>query len=89
MDEYASSGLEEIQQTKHSSTKLTPNEANDDKNHMGVKVNLTRREKNTRKYEEIKENYKVRKIEYDTTGNRTFQLEGLTKPFLRHEILKV
>ena len=36
-----------------------------------------------------KENYKVRKIEYDTTGNRTFQLEGLTKLFLRHDILKV
>ena len=83
---------------------------------MDAKVNLTRREKNTKKYVEIKkkdtvkiftkgrgnytdrkdttskwstENYKVRKIEYDTTGNRTFKLEGLTKPFLRHEILKV
>ena len=108
--------LKKYNSTKHSSTKLTPNEAHDDKNHMDVKVNLTRREKNTRKYEEIKENdtvkiftkgrgnytdrkeynskwskenYKVRKIEYDPTGNRTFQLEGLTKPFLRHEILKV
>ena len=102
--------------SKHSSTKLTPNEAHDDKNNMDVKVNLTRREKNTRKYEEInendtvkiftkgrgnytdrkeynskcsKENYKVQKIEYDSTGNRSFKLEGLTKPFLRHEILKV
>ena len=36
-----------------------------------------------------KENYKVQKIEYDSTGNRTFNLEGLTKPFLRHEILQV
>ena len=102
--------------SKHSSTKLTPNEAHDDKNNMDVKVNLTRREKTTRKYEEInendtvkiftkgrgnytdrkeynsiwsKENYKVQKIEYDSTGNRSFKLEGLTKPFLRHEILKV
>ena len=102
--------LKKYNSTKHSSTKLTPNEAHGDKNHMDVKVDLTRNEKNTRKYEEIyendtvkiftkgtgnytdrkeynskwsKENYKVRKIEYDTTGNRTFQLEGLTKPFLR------
>ena len=81
--------LKKYNSTKHSSAKLTPNEARNDKSHVDVKVNLTRREKNTRKYEEIKENYKVRKIEYDTTGNRTFQLEGLTKPFLRHEILKV
>ena len=110
--------LKKYNSTKHSSTKLTPNEAHDDKNHVDVKVNLTRREKNTRKYEEIKENdtvksftkgrgnytdrkeynskwsksqenYNVRKREYDTTGNRIFQLEGLTKPFLRHEILKV
>ena len=108
--------LKKYNSSKHSSTKLPPNEAHDDKNHMDVRVNLTRREKNARKYVEIKENdtvkiftkgrgnytdrkettskwskqnYKVRKIEYDTTGNRTFKLEGLTKPFLRHEILKV
>ena len=108
--------LKKYNSTKHSSAKLTPNEAHDDKNHVDVKVNLTRREKNTRKYEEIKENdtvkiftkgrgnytdrkeynskwskenYKVRKIEYDPTGNRTFRLEGLAKPFLCHEILKV
>ena len=48
--------LKKYNSTKHSSTKLTPNEAHDDKNHVDVKVNLTRREKNTRKYEEIKEN---------------------------------
>ena len=106
MDEYASARLEKYNSTKHSSTKLPPNEAHDDKNHMDVTVKLTRREKNTRKYVEIKENdtvkiftkgrgnytdrkettstwskenYKVRKIEYDPTGNRTFH----------HEILKV
>ena len=108
--------LKKYNSSKHSSTKLTPNEAHDDKNNMDVKVNLTRREKTTRKYEEInendtvkiftkgrgnytdrkeynskwsKENYKVQKIEYDSKGNRSFKLEGLTKPFLRHEILKV
>ena len=108
--------LKKYNSTKHSSTKLTPNEAHDDKNHMDVRVNLTRREKNKRKYEEIKENgtvkiytkgrgnytdrkeynskwskenYKVQKIEIDTTGNRTFRLQGLNKTYLRHEILKV
>ena len=109
--------LKKYNNTKHSSTKLTPNEAHDDKNHMDVRVNLTRREKNTRKYEEINENdtvkiftkgkgnytdrkeyvsrwskanYKVKKIEYDSTGNRTYLVEGLNKKqFLRHEILKV
>ena len=48
--------LKKYSSTKHSSTKLTPNEARNDKSHVDVKVNLTRREKNTRKYEEIKEN---------------------------------
>lgn len=35
-----------------------------------------------------KENYKVKKIEYDSTGNRTYLIEGLTKPILRHETSK-
>ena len=50
--------LKKYNNSKHSSTKLTltPNEAHNDKNHMDVKVNLTRREQNTRKYVEIKEN---------------------------------
>ena len=92
------------------------NDAHDDKNHMDVRVNLTRRERNTRKYPEVKVNdmvkvfekkrnnyterkeynskwsnqsYKIVKIEYDDVGNRTFKLEGLNKPYLRHEILKV
>ena len=45
MDEYASGGLEDIQQHQTLIHKLTPNETHDDKNHMDVKVNLTRREK--------------------------------------------
>ena len=35
------------------------------------------------------QSYKIVKIEYDDVGNRTFKLEGLNKPYLRHEILKV
>ena len=100
--------------SSHSSTKMTPKEAHDDKNHMDVRVNLTRREKNTRKYPEINVNdkvkvfqkgrgnytdrkeyvskwttqtYKVKEIKYDTTGSKNFILDGLNKPYLRHEIL--
>ena len=95
---------------------MKPKDAHDDKNHMDFRVNLTRREKNTRKYPEVKVNdmvkvfekkkdryterkeynskwsnqsYKIVKIEYDDVGNRTFKLEGLNKPYLRHEILIV
>ena len=108
--------LNKYNASKHSSTKMTPKEAHDDKNHMDVRVNLTRREKNTRKYPEVnvndrvkiyqkgrgnytdrkettskwsKEVYKITSIDYDTTGNKNFKLEGLNKPYLRHEILKV
>ena len=108
--------LAKYNSSKHSSTKMTPKEAHDDKNHMDVRVNLTRREKNTRKYPEINVNdkvkvfqkgrgnytdrkeyvskwttqtYKVKEIKYDSTGNKNFILDGLNKPYLRHEILKV
>ena len=68
--------LKKYNSTKHSSTKLTPNEAHDDKNHMDVKVNFTRREKNTRKYEEIKETDTV-KIFTKGRGNYTDRKERL------------
>ena len=111
-----SKALDKYNDTVHSSTKMKPKDAHDDKNHLDVRVNLTRREKNTRKYPEVKVNdmvkvfekkkrnyterkeynskwsnqsYKIVKIEYDDVGNRTFKLEGLNKPYLRHEILKV
>ena len=45
--------LKRYNETVHSSTKMTPKEAHDDKNHMNVRENLTRREKNTRKYPEV------------------------------------
>ena len=111
-----SKALDKYNDTVDSSTKMKPKDAHDDKNHMDVRVNLTKREKNTRKYPEVKVNdmvkvfekkmdnyterkeynskwsnqsYKIVKIEYDDVGNRTFKLEGLKKPYLRHEILKV
>ena len=33
--------------------------------------------------------FKVENIEYDIMGNKTYKLEGLTKPYLRHEVLLV
>ena len=107
--------LAKYNDTVHSSTKMKPKDAHDDKNHMDVRVNLTRREKNACKYPELKvndnvkvfekgkDNYTVRKeynskwsnqsyrivsIEYHRVGNRVFKLNGLRKPYLRHEILK-
>ena len=104
-----SKALDKYNDTVHSSTKMKPKDAHDDKNH-------SRREKNTRKYPEVKVNdmvkvfekkkdnyterkeynskwsnqsYKIIKMEYDDVGNRTFKLEGLKKPYLRHKILKV
>ena len=101
---------------KHSSTKMTPKEAHNDDNNMKVRVNLTLKESNKRKYPTIcvgdmvkyfhkkkgnytdrkeynskwsKESYKVKDIKYDMMGNRTYKLEGLQKPYLRHELLLV
>ena len=111
-----SKALDKYNDTVHSSTKMKPKDAHNDKNHMDARVNLTRREKNTRKYPDVnvndmikvfektkdnyterkeynskwsKQSYKIIKIEYDDVGNRTFKLEGLKKPYLRHKILKV
>ena len=108
--------LNKYNTTVHSSTKMSPKQAHKDENNSSVRVNLTLREKNKRKYPEIKEGdsvkyfhkkkgnytdrkeynskwseraYKVEKIKYDMTGNRTFKLEGLAKPYLRHELLLV
>ena len=108
--------LNKYNNSVHSSTKMKPKDAHDDKNHMDVRVNLTNREKNNRKYPEIKVNdnvkiftkkrgnytdrkeynskwssqsYKIVSIDYDKVGNKSFKLEGLQKPFMRHEILKV
>ena len=113
-----SKALDKYNDTVHSSTNMKPKDAHDDKNHMDVRVNLTRRDKNTGKYPEVKVNdmvkvfekkkdnhterkehnskwsnqsHKIIQIEYDdvTMPEITFKLEGLNKPYLRHESLKV
>ena len=108
--------LNKYNSAKHSSTKMTPKEAHNDDNNMKVRVNLTLKESNKRKYPTIsvgdmvkyihkkkgnytdrkeyvtkwsKESYKVKEIKYDMMGNRTYKLEGLQKPYLRHELLLV
>ena len=110
------SSLNKYNNTKHSSTQLTPKEAHKDTNHLKAGVNLTLKEKNRRKYPPINEDdmvkiydkkrgnftdrketnpkwsqrsYKVLEIKRDMMGNRTFKLQGLERPYLRHELLLV
>ena len=110
------SSLNKYNNTKHSSTQLTPKEAHKDTNHLKVGVILTLKEKNRRKYPPINEDdmvkiydkkrgnftdrketnpkwsqrsYKVLEIKRDMMGNRTFKLQGLERPYLRHELLLV
>ena len=45
-----SKALDKYNDTVH--MKMKPKDAHNDKNHLDVRVNLTRREKNTRKYPE-------------------------------------
>ena len=58
-----SKALEKYNGNVHSSTKMTPRGAHDDKNHMDVRVNLTRREKNACRYLEVKVNNMVKVFE--------------------------
>ena len=51
------------------------------------KGNYTDRKEYSSKWS--KEAYKVEKIGHDIMGNRTYQLEGLSKAYLRHELLLV
>ena len=108
--------LNKYNNTKHSSTEMTPKEGHKDTNHLKVGVSLTLKEKNRRKYPPINEDdnvkiydkkkgnytdrketnpkwsqrsYKVEEIKRDMMGNRVFKLEGLSRPYLRHEILLV
>ena len=73
-----SKALNKYNDTVHSSTKKKPKEAHNDKNHMDVRVNLTRREKNTRKYPEINVNDTV-KIFTKGRGNYTDRKEYVSK----------
>ena len=52
--------LAKYNDTVHSSTTMKPKDAHDDKNHINVRANSTRREKDTRKYPEMKFNDNVR-----------------------------
>ena len=36
-----------------------------------------------------KQSYKIEKIDSDAVANKTFKLQGVNRPYLRHEILKV
>ena len=58
-----SKALDKYNNTGHSSTKMKPKDAHDDKNHLDVRVNLTWREKNNRKYPEVKVNDMVKVFE--------------------------
>ena len=55
-----SKALDKYNDTVHSSTKMKPKDAHGDKNHLDVRVYLTRREKNTCKYQEVKVNDMVK-----------------------------
>ena len=108
--------LNKYNNTKHSSTGLTPVQAHKDDNHIKTAVNLVSKERNKRKYpninvdDEVKiftknkgnytdrketnpkwsnRKYKVSEIKTDTMGNRVYVLQGLSRHYLRHEILLV
>ena len=51
------------------------------------KGNYTDRKEYNSKWSKL--SYRVEEIKYDMMGNRTFKLEGLQKPYLRHELLLV
>ena len=54
---------------------------------MKGKDNYTVRKEHNSKWSDT--SYRVVSIEYDKVGNKVFKLNGLRKPYLRHEILKV
>ena len=49
--------------------------------------NYTSRKETMSKWSQ--ETYVINKINHDMTGTKAFKIEGLRKPFLRHELLKV
>ena len=54
--------LNRYNSTKHSTTKMPPKQAHKDENNTLVRINLTLRENNRRKYPEIKEGDNVRYV---------------------------
>ena len=76
--EMLSKTLEKYDTTVHSSTKMKPKDAHDDKNHVDVRTNVSRRERNTRKYPEVNVNGTV-KIFKKGRGNYTDRKEYVSK----------
>ena len=70
--------LYQYNSTLHSSTRMTPTEAQKDDNEINVKVNLKLREKNKRKYPRIEENDKV-KVFQKKRGNYTDRKEYVSR----------
>ena len=62
-----SKALDKYNDTIHSSTNMKPKDAHGDKNHLDVRVYLTRKEKNTCKYQEVKVNDMVKVHENQKT----------------------
>ena len=80
------SSLNKYNNTKHSSTQLTPKEAHKDTNHLKVGVHLTLKKKDRRKYPPINEGDMVKT--YDKKrGNFTYRKE--TNPKWRQRRCKV
>ena len=77
--------LKKYNSTKHSSTKMTPNQAHKDENNSSVRVNSTLRENNRRKYPQIKEGDSV-KYFHKKKGNYT--VEGQRGPKLGFPTLR-
>ena len=100
----------------HSTTGLTPNEADKDENGVEVKANSVMKEKYLRKYPNIKEGddvrvftksggnytsrkesrsqwsekvYEVKEVNRDTQLYKCYIVEGLSKKYMRHELLLV
>ena len=70
--------LNKYNSTIHSSTKMTPNQAHKDDNNLKVRMNLTSRESNKRKYPELNEGDKVKTFTKGR-GNYTSRKETTSK----------
>ena len=63
--------LNKYNNTKHSSTGMTPKQAHKDDNTVNVRVNLTIKEKNTRKYPNINVGDDVKIYQMQSPGSCT------------------
>ena len=96
-----SKALEKYNDTVHSSTKMKPKDAHNDQNHMDVRVNLTRREKNTRKYPELKvndmvkvfqkgkDNYTVRKEHNSKWSEQNYRINSIEYDKVANKIYRL